>query len=189
MIKRDKKGTIIEIVMDENGDIPEELSEIINSYQEKWTLNHASWKNNFKQWEETHSDKASLLLRYNESPSKHSKTLLNVLKDIETKENCASRASSQTVINQLCNTIPNIIGGSADLSCSDSTFIKSSGIMTKDNFEERNIKYGVREFAMAAIASGLVLSKLFASIHSLGNDTKMLLPIFCRRRVNVVNLY
>ena len=53
--------------------------------------------------------------------------------------------------------VPFVVGGSADLSCSDSTLMKKAGIMTPENFEGRNIKYGVREFAMGAIASGLTL--------------------------------
>ena len=49
------------------------------------------------------------------------------------------------------------MGGSADLSCSDSTFMKASNMLTASDFNQRNIKYGPREFAMATIASGLAL--------------------------------
>jgi hypothetical protein len=46
-----------------------------------------------------------------------------------------------------------------------------------------------RLFCVVSISTWALLSSLFASTHSFGSETKMLLPIFCRRRVNVTNLY
>ena len=55
----------------------------------------------------------------------------------------------------------NLIGGSADLSCSDNTFLSNFSTISAKDYSGRNIKYGVREFAMAAMATGLVLSQSF----------------------------
>lgn len=67
----------------------------------------------------------------------------------------AGRQASSEVIQWLAAKLPNLYGGSADLSCSDLTVIKNGGFISKDHFHGRNIKFGVREFAMGAMASGL----------------------------------
>ena len=70
----------------------------------------------------------------------------------------ATRALSQTVIGKIAEIVPFFITGSADLSGSDCSSIKKSGIVTRDDFSQRNIKFGVREFAMAAASYGIALS-------------------------------
>ena len=67
----------------------------------------------------------------------------------------ATRSASQYVLNALGDMLPQLIGGSADLSGSDMTMMKKYAIISKGNFSGRNIKYGVREFGMATAASGL----------------------------------
>ncbi len=80
------------------------------------------------------------------------------LKAIQLKTPIASRASSGACIQLLAKKLPQLYGGSADLSGSDETMMKEFPIVTPGNFEGRNMKYGVREFAMAAISSGLSLT-------------------------------
>lgn len=69
----------------------------------------------------------------------------------------ASRASSGEVINALAAKIPTIFGGSADLAGSNNTTIKTDGEFTKKTPAERNIWFGVREFAMGAALNGMAL--------------------------------
>ena len=69
----------------------------------------------------------------------------------------ATRNISGTIINRLKDIFPNLVGGSADLSPSNKTEMKSVGYMSKDDFSGRNIHFGVREFAMTAITNGIVL--------------------------------
>ena len=69
----------------------------------------------------------------------------------------ATRNISGSIINRLKDIFPNIVGGSADLSPSNKTEMKSAGYMSKDDFSGRNIHFGVREFAMTAITNGIVL--------------------------------
>ncbi len=61
------------------------------------------------------------------------------------------------MINRLAKIMPNFWGGSADLGPSNKTVIKDGGSFSKNNYLGRNIHYGVREFAMAAIANGITL--------------------------------
>ena len=69
----------------------------------------------------------------------------------------ATRNISGSIINRLKDIFPNLVGGSADLSPSNKTEMKSVGYMSKDDFSGRNIHFGVREFAMTAITNGIVL--------------------------------
>lgn len=69
----------------------------------------------------------------------------------------ATRNLSGNMINRLAKIMPNFWGGSADLGPSNKTVIKDGGSFSKNNYLGRNIHYGVREFAMAAIANGITL--------------------------------
>ncbi len=77
------------------------------------------------------------------------------LKAIAIASPVAGRKASNDVINAIANWLPGLYGGSADLSCSDLTMMKSYSIISSDNFNGRNIKFGVREFGMATMATGL----------------------------------
>lgn len=67
----------------------------------------------------------------------------------------ATRSASGKVLNAIVKTVPWLIGGSADLAPSNNTLIKGSGDFTPGSYDGRNIRFGVREFAMAAIANGM----------------------------------
>lgn len=69
----------------------------------------------------------------------------------------ATRATSGVMINRLKDLMPNLIGGSADLGPSNKTLMKDAGDFGKDNYGGRNLHFGIREMAMAAITNGLIL--------------------------------
>ncbi len=69
----------------------------------------------------------------------------------------ASRVSSGKAINNINSQIPNLIGGSADLSKSNNTTIANSGVFGVEGFHNQNISFGVREFAMASAVNGMML--------------------------------
>jgi transketolase len=72
----------------------------------------------------------------------------------------ATRTASHNCINAIAPKLPALIGGSADLASSNKTDIASSSAIAPGQFAGRNIRFGVREHAMAAIANGLALSGL-----------------------------
>lgn len=82
------------------------------------------------------------------------------LRKIEMKSPLAGRTASQNVLNVLAEFMPQLYGGSADLSGSDMTMMKKYPLIAPNNFTGRNIKYGVREFAMAAAATGLAQTQM-----------------------------
>ena len=81
------------------------------------------------------------------------------LKDklVADKPNVATRVASQTALETLTAAIPEMIGGSADLTGSNNTKTKALAPVTRDDFSGRYIYYGVREHGMAAAMNGMAL--------------------------------
>ena len=69
----------------------------------------------------------------------------------------ATRNSSQDALNSVAAVLPTFFGGSADLSHSNMTFIKGDNLQDDAHRTERNVQFGVREFAMATVLNGLML--------------------------------
>lgn len=90
--------------------------------------------------------------------------------DYEKKE--ATRVSNGDVLNELVKFIPNLFGGSADLSSSTNTYLKDCGDIKDEHYDGKNIWFGVREHAMGAILNGLALSpfRVFGSTFLVFSD-------------------
>ncbi|KAK9807890.1 hypothetical protein WJX72_012359 [[Myrmecia] bisecta] len=69
----------------------------------------------------------------------------------------ATRLHSQTMLNALAGVLPGFLGGSADLAPSNMTLMKAYGDFQKGQYQERNLRFGVREHAMGAICNGIAL--------------------------------
>ena len=69
----------------------------------------------------------------------------------------ATRNQSGATLNALAGVLPELIGGSADLAPSNKTLLKSSGDFQKGQYENRNLRFGVREHGMGAICNGIAL--------------------------------
>ncbi|MBQ4567766.1 MAG: transketolase [Desulfovibrio sp.] len=81
-----------------------------------------------------------------------------MLEDIISKgENLATRVASQRVLEHLVAKLPEMVGGSADLSGSVGTQVAASSLMDPASYLGNYISYGVREFGMGAIMNGLAL--------------------------------
>ena len=76
----------------------------------------------------------------------------------------ATRNLSGIVLNRLKDYVPSLIGGAADLAPSTKTYMKDAGDFSKDNYAGRNLHFGVRELAMAAIGNGMTLHGLRAFV-------------------------
>lgn len=75
----------------------------------------------------------------------------------EVGDSSASRITSKEAIQELAKVMPNLWGGSADLSSSNNTMIAGEKDFEPGSYEGRNIWFGVREFAMAAAMNGISL--------------------------------
>lgn len=69
----------------------------------------------------------------------------------------ATRAYSGDVINAIADAVPQMLGGSGDLTPSNNTYIKSSADIQHGKFANRNVHYGIREHAMGSLMNGMAL--------------------------------
>jgi len=90
----------------------------------------------------------------------------------------ATRESSGKVLNSLAESIPWLVGGSADLAKSNKVDLKipGAGDFQADHYAGRNFHFGVREHGMAAAANGMTLSKLRAFNATFFNFTDYMKP-------------
>jgi transketolase len=77
----------------------------------------------------------------------------------EKKPKLATRQTSKTALDHLTRAIPEIVGGSADLTGSNGTLASGLAVVNRDDFAGRYIHYGVREHGMAAAMNGMALHK------------------------------
>lgn len=129
---------------------------VINFFQKRLSAQaklEERWKELFAVWSKEHPDlfKQFQMMIEQQIPEDIEKTLDH----LQIKSPIAGRKASQDVINLLSEILPQLYGGSADLSCSDLTMLNKYPVILPGLFNGRNIKYGVREFAMAAMATGL----------------------------------
>ncbi len=112
------------------------------------------WQTRLDKYSIENPDKASQFKRTMEG--KLPANWQEVLPKFETNpKGLATRSASNTIINALAGVLPEMVGGSADLSGSNSTAIKNTVLLQKESYEGRNVAYGVREHAMGAINNGL----------------------------------
>lgn len=137
--------------------VPQPVYEFFYEKMDKEAILEKEWLRTFENWSRIYPDKRK------EFDQMTSQTLPidleQGLEDLSLQSPVSGRQSSAEVIQWLACRLPQLYGGSADLSCSDLTFIKNGGTVAKDHFCGRNIKYGVREFGMAAMAIGLAQTK------------------------------
>ncbi|MQW22608.1 MULTISPECIES: transketolase [unclassified Lactococcus] len=110
------------------------------------------WNENFKAYAEQYPELAEQYVAAFEN-----KTPELELTKHELGSSKASRSTSQEAIQELSAQMPNLWGGSADLSASNNTMAKAETDFMPDNYAGRNIWFGVREFAMGATMNGIAL--------------------------------
>lgn len=133
--------------------IPQAVINYFAARLEKDRAAEEQWKQLYNNWGNANSDlKTQLEAMHADALPEN---LENLLSNLAIVTPMATRSSSQKVLELLADHLPQIYGGSADLSGSDMTFLKKYPLIAPGAFEGRNIKFGVREFGMATIATGL----------------------------------
>jgi transketolase len=124
---------------------------------------HRAWLDRFEEYRRQYADLADHLhrMQYRQLPDGWDRDLPSFPAD---PKGVASRDSSGKVLNAIAKNLPWLIGGAADLAPSTKTRLTSEGMgdLTPDNPGGRNLHFGVREHAMAAVVNGLSLSKIRA---------------------------
>jgi len=140
-------------------EIPEDIYDNWNAKDEGANKEKA-WEDLRKTYQEKYPDESKELeRRFNsEMPHEFNERFDGFLKDCLLQEDpIATRKASQICLDHFCGNLPELIGGSADLTGSNNTFSKHNTELTPDNPGGSHIYYGVREFGMVTIMNGMSL--------------------------------
>ena len=135
-------------------------TEILNEWRkigEKGVLNEKKWNSIYYKKDKKIRDEITRIMN-NKLPGKFNEQTMSLKKNIfNLKSTQASRKSSAFVLENITENLPELIGGSADLSGSNNTITKHSKVINSSNFNGNYIHYGVREHGMAGIMNGMAL--------------------------------
>ena len=135
-------------------------SEILNEWRkigEKGIQQEAKWISVYNKKSKKIKDEFSRVFN-NSLPKKFESIIMKQKKKFFNKKPAiASRKSSEFVLEEIVKELPELIGGSADLSVSNNTITKNSKDITPSNFNGNYIHYGVREHGMAGAMNGMAL--------------------------------
>ncbi len=140
-------------------DIPQEIYDAWNK-RDKGEATELLWNDLFVHYEQKYPELAFELLRriHNDLPLDFvKKTQQFILDQQQNAKDNATRKDSQAWLNQFAPQLPELIGGSADLSGSNGTLWKGAQVINKNHFNGNYLHYGVREFGMSAIMNGMRL--------------------------------
>jgi transketolase len=135
--------------------VPKEVYDHMAKMQEKFTKYEDGWNDLFAAYCKEYPDMAE---KWNAwfTGNVDASVFDEAYYAFENKKD-ATRSSSGIVLNRLAAKVPNFFGGSADLAPSNKTQIKGKTDFSADDYAGSNVHFGVREFAMAAMANGISL--------------------------------
>lgn len=136
--------------------IPEDALGHMRKAVERGSSLEAEWNETWAQYKTKYAEDAALFERMisGKLPEGWEK-VLPVYKPED--KALASRKHSEICLNKIAEVLPDLIGGSADLTHSNLTELECSGNFQKGQYENRNIHFGVREHGMGAICNGIAL--------------------------------
>jgi transketolase len=141
--------------IDEAFAIPEEIRAHARAQTETGRKAHGAWTVLFDTYRHAHPQNARELDRRlaGELPSGWD----HVLPSFPPGSSQATRQASGATLNALAPVVPELIGGSADLAPSNDTLLAGEPSVARGSYGGRNLHFGIREHAMAAVANGLAL--------------------------------
>jgi transketolase len=147
---------------DETFHYPSEIRAHVEEVKKRNSELRKIWQSKLETWRVENPDKYQLLDRL--QSQQLPKEIESAFPIFEAGKEIATRKASGEVINKFARILPELIGGSADLAESNNTFIEAGGSflptgssMKDANPYGRNIFFGIREHAMAAILNGMAL--------------------------------
>jgi len=132
--------------------VPDAVRAMFKERAAKITRKARKWKKNLEKHLADQPDKAKKWNEYfGELPE-------NIdLPEFDPQKALATRSASGKVIQSLAKTIPNLVGGSADLAPSNKSFIDGEASIAPGSYNGRNLHFGVREHGMCSILNGMAL--------------------------------
>lgn len=140
-------------------EIPKDILQAWDA-REKGDAYEQNWQDLFDAYQQQYPKLASELQRriHGELPENWHAQLERMLHDFNAQpEDSATRKSSLAILNHIGTLLPELLGGSADLTPSNLTYHKSSQTLTPEMPSGNYIHYGVREFGMTSMMTGIAL--------------------------------
>jgi len=141
--------------------VPDEVYAYFTELQEGYTKAHEAYDTMFESYRAAHPE------LYKKWVAWHDKKLPEALKTDarlwSAADKKATRAVSGEVLNVFAEYMPNLFGGSADLSPSTKTVLKGKDFFEADDRTGANLHFGIRELAMACISNGI---QLYGGFHA-----------------------
>ena len=134
--------------------VPDEISDLRAKTQEKGENLENKWNELWENYKNKNQEAAKEL--ENSIKGEISKDALDI-PQFGSEKAIATRSASGTVLNHIAKYIPQLMGGSADLTPSNNTLPAGEESFSPENPKGRYIRYGVREHGMAAIMNGMAL--------------------------------
>ena len=139
--------------------IPPETLKHFRRALDRGKMAQDQWQEKFNRYASFYPEAAKefLLLMAGELNKGWDKNLSHLF--IDPKSNISTRDASGKILNAIADSVPLLIGGSADLAGSTRTKLNGYGDINSSDFSGRNIHFGLREHAMGAITNGLALHR------------------------------
>jgi transketolase len=145
--------------VDQHFFVSEEVRAYFASHKARLIRQCNRWHKTYRAWRDANPAKAQLLETAGLAPD--AATLLAAMPAFPADSKLATRAAGKAVLQPLAATLPLLIGGSADLYGSTLNHIADSPDFEPASRSGRNIRFGIREHAMAAIANGVAYDGIF----------------------------
>jgi transketolase len=151
--------------------VPDEVNEYKELTRERGMKQEEQWNKRFDDYRREYPELAEQfeMMQKRELPEGWDSSVPTFSPD---EKGIAGRAASGKILNAIASNIPWLLGGSSDLAPSTKTIIDGAGSFAKGNYGGRNLHFGIRENAMAAVSNGLSLSNIrpFASTFLIFSD-------------------
>ncbi len=145
---------------DQEFDVSEEVAKHMEAITHEGSKKEEEWKALFAEYKKAYPELAQ------EWEAWHSGKVSDFWNDEnfwKLEKEQATRQSSSDMINYIAKSMPNLVGGSADLAPSTKTIMNDRGSFSAKDYSGGNLHFGVREHAMAAITNGI---QIYGGLHA-----------------------
>ena len=136
-----------------------EVTAFFAAHKKRLGRAYSKWKKNFEVWREANPALATLLDSRGQSPV--ATELLAKVPAFPADTKLATRAAGRDVLQPLAAALPLFISGAADLHGSTYNYIAAAPDFDKEHRDGRNLRFGIREHAMAAMCNGFAYDGIF----------------------------
>ncbi len=144
---------------DEHFYVSAEVHGYFKAHKSRLKRAYGKWRKTYEAWRAANPDKAALLDSRNDRLD--ATALLEKIPAFAADAKLATRAAGKDVLQPVAAAVPLLVSGSADLHGSTLNYIAADKDFDKSNRAGRNLRYGIREHAMAAINNGVAYDGIF----------------------------